>query len=172
MSDPISFTDIQAGQVVSAATLKGNFDKVNTYLSSTKVDLPYIKKQYASSCVSFNHDTVASSGTEIVHYHAFKPADDIELVQVQLYVRGIQGSPGIKAQLYTAYDGSDYSGAMLSDDLSVASSNTWDTDSSPATTTRLSGQPIYIKVWNTNSSASNDAMDVTLNIWFKSKHRE
>ena len=171
MSDAIDFTDVQAGQVVSATTLKSNFDKINTYLAA-KVDLANIKKQYASSCISYNHDVVASTGTEIVHYHAFKPSSDIELIEVQLYVRGIQGSPGVKAQLYTAYDGTSYSGAMLSDDLSISSANPWDTDSSPATTTRLDGQPIYIKVWNTNSSASNDAMDVTLNIWFKSKHRE
>ena len=169
MSDAIDFTDVQAGQVVSAATLKSNFDKINTYLAA-KVDLANIKKQYALSCVSFRFDSVVASGD--VHYSAFKPSDDIEIVEVQLYMRDTAGTAALKAQLYTTYSGSSYSGAMLGDNLAIASDTTWDTDSSPSTTPRLEGQPVYISVWNTASGASNNATDVTLNIWFKSKHRE
>ena len=171
MGSPIAFTDVVAGNVVSASVLKANFDLINTFLtsSSEKVALANLQKTYALSCVSFNHATVSPSGD--VHYHAFKPADDIEVVQVQLYLRETSGTPGVKAQLYTTYDGTSYSGAMLGDDLALSSDNTWDTDSSPSTTARLSGQPIYIKIWNTASGSSNDADDVTLNIWFKSKHR-
>tara|TARA_R100001594_G_scaffold149799_1_gene208692 strand:- start:102 stop:617 length:516 start_codon:yes stop_codon:yes gene_type:complete len=171
MGSPVDFTTLNAGGVVSASTLNDNFEKVNTYLTA-KVDIGYIKKQYATSCVSFNHVTVASGADPDKHYHAFKPSSDIEIVQVQLYVRSIQGTPSVKAQLYTTYDGTSYSGAMLGDDLSVSSANGWDTDSSPSTTSRASGQPVYITVWNANSSGSNDASDVTLNIWFKAQHRE
>ena len=169
MGTPIDFTDVEAGDVVSAAVLKANFDLINTYLASTKLPLANLQKTYALSCVSFNHIEVVASGD--IHYHAFKPADDIELVQVQLYMRDTAGTAALKAQLYTTYDGATYSGAMLGDELGVASDNTWDTDSSPSTTTRVAGQPIYIKVWNTASGSSNNATDVTLNIWFKSKHR-
>mgnify|MGYP003137196694 CR=1 FL=1 len=169
MGSPINFTDVVAGNVVSASVLKANFDLINTYLASTKLPLANLQKTYALSCVSFNHIEVAASGD--IHYHAFKPADDIELVEVQLYMRDTTGTAALKAQLYTTYDGATYSGAMLGDDLALSSDNTWDTDSSPSTTARLSGQPIYIKIWNTASGSSNDADDVTLNIWFKSKHR-
>ena len=171
MTDAINFTDPEAGAVVSAAVLKANFDAINTYLAN-KVDIGNIKKDYSVSCVSFNHESVISGGSPEIHYHAFKPAENMELEEVQLYVRTIAGSPAVKAQLYTAYDGATYTVPMLGDDLSVASANTWDTDSSPSTTSRLSGQPIYIKVWNSNTGSAQNGYDVTLNIWFKIKHQE
>ena len=171
MPSPIDFTDVSAGQVVSASTIKGNFDKINTYLNSTKVATGFIANPHSLSCISYNFATVDSGSSPDIHYTVFRVPQDIIIVDAQLYMRTVQGSPTVEATLYKTYNGTSYSNEILGNALQVTTANDWDTDSSPSISTITTNGYIYAKITNTNSSSSNNGLDVTLSIWFKTLHK-
>jgi len=178
MGSPVDFDPISQGEVVSASTLHGNFSKINTYLNGPKVATGNIANPNSLSCVSYNFPTVLSGSSPDIHYSVLKVPQAANIVEAQLYMRTTDGSPTVRAILYKTFTltGYAYSDPIFSGSndgaLEVTTANDWDTNNSPSGGGTIdSGGYIYLVVKNTNNSSSNDGLDVTVNIWFKTLHK-
>jgi len=180
VGSPIDYTELVPGATVAASVLNANFEKTNTYISA---GIPNDKISNSAHNISMIWtDSFVNIGSATQHVYAFKVPVGVTLtpVEIQLHCADVT-SASVKANLYTAWDGSATLNPDSGGDRVFDAPPNVDADNEIQTKTALrsgytssaAGNTLYLGLTLTDSSGANtgDLTDVTVTLWAKADNR-
>ena len=178
---PIDFTELVAGGTITAATLNTNFEKVNTYFTTTKVPNAQVQNPAHNLMMTWT-DSFENISTDVQHVYAFKTPSGVTItpVEIQLYCRNVTGA-SVKANFYAAWDGSATLNPDTSDDRIFNVAPNVDADNEIQTQTALrsgytstsGSSTLYLALTLVDSTVdgTGDLDNVTVTLWAKADNR-